>query len=522
MDGVGISAASPSNAVTLANTPVLDALMRGPFYRTLLAHGTAVGMPSDDDMGNSEVGHNALGAGQIFDQGASLVAKAIQNGEIFKNPNWTEVVHQCTSTPATLHFLGLLSDGNVHAHLDHLLTLVTHAATSGVHRVRIHVLLDGRDVDGKSAMRYTARLEQTLATINTTAGFNYKLASGGGRMITTMDRYNADWSIVERGWHAHVLGDARPFLNVTDAIETAYREDPKINDQYIPPFTIHDASGPVGPIQDGDCVICFNFRGDRAIEITRAFEQPELLQFDRVRWPKVTYVGMMQYDGDLKLPKRFLVDPPAIPNPLTRYLVTEGITEFAISETQKFGHVTYFWNGNHSGYIDRAFEEYVEIPSDRLPFDQAPDMKAFEISQATSDLLRSGKYRFGRVNFPNGDMVGHTGDLAATIRAVETTDRCVGELLQTQAELGGTTIILADHGNADEMVTTKPSGEQIPKTSHTLNPVPFAIVAPPGARFRLADLPTAGLANVAATVCNLLGYKKPDNYEPSLITFSHD
>ncbi|NBV42326.1 2,3-bisphosphoglycerate-independent phosphoglycerate mutase, partial [bacterium] len=236
-----------------------------------------------------------------------------------------------------------------------------------------------------------------------------------------------------------------------------------------------------------------------------------------IRRPKVVFAGMMQYDGDLQLPRRFLVDPPQIDNPIGYYMCGTGLRSFAISETQKYGHVTYFWNGNNSGYIDADLETYVEIPSDRIQFDQAPAMKAVEITDKAIELIRSGKYDFGRINYPNGDMVGHTGNLDATIAAVEVTDQSVKRIIDAVSEMSGITIVLADHGNADEMFTEK-NGIRTPKTSHTLNPVPFAIVdSRRDGAYRLVSRPGQGLANVAATVCHLLGYEAPGDYEPSLV-----
>ncbi|NBV82796.1 2,3-bisphosphoglycerate-independent phosphoglycerate mutase [bacterium] len=516
MDGVGLGKRDGADAVFLADTPTLDWMMTLPSYRQLKAHGTAVGMPTDDDMGNSEVGHNALGAGRVFDQGASLVRTAIETKALFQGPVWNGLIDNVIQNQTTFHWIGLLSDGNVHAHIDHLIAMIREAAVRGVRRGRIHVLLDGRDVAEKSALLYLEQLELVLEEVNA-AGSDYRIASGGGRMVTTMDRYNADWCIVERGWQAHVLGEARPFPDATTAVQTLYAEDAKITDQYLPSFTITDEAGPVGTIRDGDSVVIYNFRGDRAIELTQAFEDPAFSKFDRVRVPKVRFAGMMQYDGDLQLPREFLVNPPAIDHPVGEYMCATGLRSFAISETQKYGHVTYFWNGNNSGYINEKLETYIEIPSDRIQFDQAPDMKAVEITDKAVELIRSGQYQFGRINYPNGDMVAHTGNLEATIRSVETTDQCVRRIIDAVNAQGGITVVLADHGNADEMFTEK-NGVRTPKTSHTLNPVPFAIVDSRGTSgYQLADVPNAGLANVAATLCQLLGYDAPPDYAPSLI-----
>ncbi len=518
MDGVGLGKPESGNAVHMAKMPVLDRLMTQPLYRTLRAHGRAVGMPSDEDMGNSEVGHNALGAGRVFDQGATLVQNAIRSGALYEGETWKAAVANVLEKSTTLHFIGLLSDGNVHAHIDHLLSMTEKAAIAGVKTMRVHVLLDGRDVGERSALMYLDQLESHLQGLEATYGVSAKIASGGGRMVTTMDRYNADWTIVERGWKAHVLGDARPFSSAREAVETMYAEDPKATDQYLDAFVITENGQPVGQIQDGDSVVLFNFRGDRALELTMAFENEDFTQFDRVRRPDVFFAGMMSYDGDLNLPRHFLVNPPAIDCPVGQYMCAAKLKSFAISETQKYGHVTYFWNGNNSGYIDPALETYVEIPSDKIQFDQAPAMKAHEITAKSIALLQEGNYDFGRINFPNGDMVGHTGVFEAAVTACEVTDQCVGQLIDVVSALNGCVVVLADHGNADEMFVEK-NGKREPKTAHTLNPVPCAIVdATYDGAYTLADnLPDAGLANVAATLCELMGFHAPEGYAPSLL-----
>ncbi len=471
-------------------------------------------------MGNSEVGHNALGAGRIFDQGAKLVKKAIEDGTIFKTDLWKSLTDRVKDDNKILHLIGLLSDGNVHSHIDQLFALLRQSAADGVKRVRVHILLDGRDVFERSALTYIEKTEAVLKEINTQhKNFDYCLASGGGRMVTTMDRYNADWSIVERGWKAHVLGRGRRFESAAQAVQTYYNEDPKITDQYLDSFVIEDDGSPVGTIEDGDAVVFFNFRGDRAIELSMAFEQKDFSKFDRVRVPDVLFAGLMQYDGDLKIPKNFLVPPPSIDGAIGEYLCGSGVTSFALSETQKFGHVTYFWNGNRSGYIDPHLEHYEEIPSDKIRFDQAPRMKADEITAKAIELLKSGKYKFGRINYPNGDMVGHTGVPAAIIASVEAVDQGLAKILPVLRELNGTALILADHGNADEMFTVKNGQKQV-STAHSLNPVPCVIVdANYAGEYDLASLTERGLANVAATILNLLGYQAPAEYAPSLIKF---
>jgi len=520
MDGVGLGKNDDSDGVFLAKTPCLDELMKSKLYTKLKAHGTAVGMPSDDDMGNSEVGHNALGAGRVFDQGAKLAQRSIESGTIFESDTWKALVERVRSENKIFHFIGLLSDGNVHSHIDQLLALVRRCAEEGVRRVCLHVLLDGRDVYEKSSLSYIEKTENLLKEINGThKNYDYRIASGGGRMVTTMDRYNADWSIVERGWKAHVLGRGRRFTSAKEAIETYYKEDPKITDQYLDSFVIEDDGSPVGTIEDGDSVVFINFRGDRAIELSMAFEKQDFDKFDRVRTPDVLFAGMMEYDGDLHIPKHYLVSPPQIEGPVGAYMCANGISTFAISETQKYGHVTYFWNGNKSGYLDEKLETYVEIPSDKIRFDQAPKMKASEITDKTIELLKSGKYKFGRLNYPNGDMVGHTGITEAIIISVEAVDEGVAKLLGVIRELNGIAVVLADHGNADEMFTVKNGKKQV-STAHSLNPVPCIIVdSGYKQEYEMANVPGQGLANVAATLLNLLGFEAPKEYAPSLIRF---
>jgi 2,3-bisphosphoglycerate-independent phosphoglycerate mutase len=518
MDGIGLGKADETNAVYMADTPNLNKLFKSDLYTQLKAHGKAVGLPSDDDMGNSEVGHNAIGAGRVFDQGARLVNTALKTGRIFQSDVWDHIVKR-SQNGGTTHFIGLLSDGNVHSHIDQLFIMIDKCAELNFSRVRIHALLDGRDVGERTALDYIIPTEEKLKKISRERGLDFAIASGGGRMKVTMDRYNSDWNIVKRGWDAHVLGKGRKFQSASDAVRTFYKEDPKATDQYLPAFVIADSSGkPNGAIHDGDAVILFNFRGDRAIEISRAFTEKDFTEFDRGPLPDIFYAGMMEYDGDAHIPPHFLVQPPAIGRTISEYLCAEKVKTFAVSETQKFGHVTYFWNGNRSGYINESLEKYVEIPSDRIEFDKAPQMKAKEITEAVIELIKSGNYKFGRTNFPNGDMVGHTGMMDATIIAVQTVDQCIGELLAVIKETEGIAVITADHGNADEMFTIDKKGAKSVKTAHSLNPVPFIIYDPLyQGEYRMADMKEKGLSNIAATLLNLLGYEKPKEYDPSLI-----
>ena len=525
MDGVGITPNLVGNAVANANAPTLTRLMKSYPFITLKAHGTAVGMPSDEDMGNSEVGHNALGSGQVFEQGAALVNQAIASGKLYEQPTWRKLVDNVRGKGSTLHFLGLFSDGNVHSHINHLMAMIKRAKDEGVGCVRVHILLDGRDVPETSALDYVNPFEAFLAELRG-PGFDVQIASGGGRMNITMDRYEANWSMVEKGWHIHVLGEGRQFASAAEAI-TTLRAETKAIDQDLAPFVIAKDGKPVGPVHHGDSVVFFNFRGDRAIEISRAFEDKAFDKFDRVRHPNVVYAGMLEYDGDLHIPSNFLVPPPAIQNTMGEYFCAEGLAQLAISETQKYGHVTYFWNGNRSGKFSDTLEDYIEIPSDIIPFEQRPWMKAAEITDEMIRRLETGKYRFARVNFANGDMVGHTGNYDAALIAVATVDLQLTRLLKVVDALGGVALITADHGNADEMYEiskkTKqpdkhPDGSYKAKTAHTLNPVPFILYDnQTKGRLSLIHGNDFGLSNVAATVANLLGFEAPAMWDRSAL-----
>ncbi len=526
LDGIGLNPSTEGNAFYHARTPTIDHLFDTYGCISLAAHGRAVGLPSDKDMGNSEVGHNALGAGRVFEQGAKLVQNAIQSGTLFESDTWHWLMERPRRHAGTVHLIGLLSDGNVHSHEDHLHAMLAQMASEDVPRVRIHILLDGRDVGERSAQIYIDRLEKVLHTCRSSTR-DYRIASGGGRMVLTMDRYEAEWDMVERGWQHHVEGNGRAFSSAMEAVTVLREESGKV-DQYIPPFVIADADGPVGRMEDGDSVIFFNFRGDRAIEISQSFELDDFNGFHRARRPKVRYAGMMQYDGDTQLPNRFLVSPPSIDRTLGAHLAYNGVTQFACSETQKYGHVTFFWNGNKSGYFDESIELYQEIPSDKVEFWERPWMKAAEIVDATLSALRTGSYRHARINIANGDMVGHTGNFQASVMACEAVDLSLNRLLKGIEEIGGVAIVTADHGNCEQMYETDKktgkavygeNGRPIPKTSHTLFPVPLTVFDPhrQAGKGLVAQPEKAGIATIPATVLDLLGYEAPEGFHKSLI-----
>lgn len=516
------------NAVNASYTPNLAKLYASRLFRTLKAHGTAVGLPNDDDMGNSEVGHNAIGAGRVFAQGATLVNDAIKSGKIFQSETWKKIVErpELIEGKSTLHLGGLLSDGNVHSHIDHLFAMIIAAKKSDVKRVRLHLLLDGRDVPPYSSLSYVQRLDEFLETVNDPQ-FDCRVASGGGRNIVTMDRYENDWKIVERGYNV-ILGEGRLFPSLKNAIESL-RSEKYVDDQNLPAFVIGEKESPNGPLKDGDSFLFFNFRGDRAIEISKALSEKYFTHFERKKFPQIFFAGMMQYDGDAKIPEMFLVSPPQIDHSLSEFLCNQKITQFACSESQKFGHVTYFWNGNRTGKICVELENYVEITSNSQNFEHTPWMKSSEITDVTIDAMQTNSFQIGRINFANGDMVGHTGSFAATVVAMSAMDLAIGRLMQAAIDTQTILILTADHGNADEMfeidkkthkLVLDADGKPKVKTSHTLAPVPFAIFNSEitGKVFEFNhELKNAGLSNIAATILDLYGIKSPSYFDPSLI-----
>ncbi|MBP5436716.1 MAG: 2,3-bisphosphoglycerate-independent phosphoglycerate mutase [Treponema sp.] len=525
MDGVGYGKYEEGDAVKASKMKYLDWFTANCPHTKLKAHGTAVGLPSDDDMGNSEVGHNAMGCGRVFAQGAKLVGESITSGTLYEGATWKKLVKNVKDKNSTFHFIGLVSDGNVHSHIDHLKGMVQQANKEGIKKIRVHALLDGRDVPPTSALEYITPLEEFLASFKDA---DYRIASGGGRMYMTMDRYNADWSMVQRGWYAHVLGEGRQFARATEAIKTYRSETPDVLDQDMHEFVIAEGGKPVGTINDGDSVIYFNFRGDRALEISAAFEGDSSFdKFDRKRVPSVEYAGMMEYDGDNHKPAQYLVNPPSIDRTMGEYLTKSGVHLMAISETQKYGHVTYFFNGNRPGEFDKNLETYEEVPSDVVPFEQRPWMKCAEITDKVIDAIKSGKYDHIRLNYPNGDMVGHTGVFNAVVCSMEGMDLQLGRLKAAIEEAGGIMCITADHGNSDDMyehkkdgsVAKDASGEPKAKTSHSLNPVPGIIYDPEyKGEYDTEHLNEGlGISSWPATLMTLMGFVPPTDYDKSII-----
>ncbi len=528
LDGWGIGAHPAWDAVAQATTPVMDRLWATFPHTTLMTCGFHVGLPGRRDLGGSEVGHLTMGAGRILDQGPTRIFKAIEDGSFYESEVLAELIERGRAGH-TLHLMGLLSDGNIHSHIDHFEAVARHADRSGVARLRLHALLDGRDVGIQSALDYTARIETLFAEINAKGDRDYRIASGGGREKITMDR-DRTWPKVAAGWACHVHGESPNRFSSIEAAVRHFREgDPEIIDQDLPGFVIVDEQGaPVGPVADGDAVLFMNFRADRAVEITQAFELDDFDGFDRGRRPDCLYAGMMVYDEDHYLPRRVVMGPARVERPLGERVVEWGLSQFRLTETQKYPHVTFFFNGGRREPLDAEREEYVLIDSDKIDsFADAPAMKAAEIADAAEGLIGSGRFDFGLINFANADMVGHTGDFTAAKVAAEAADTALGRVLTAVERAGGCALVLADHGNADEMVILNKRGEEEISTKHSLNPVP-CICFDPG--IETASSPyrlrrpegeeragvTPGLGHIAATCCVMLGKPVPEGWLPPL------
>ena len=515
LDGVGLAPDAPGNAVSKARTSFLGKIAREYLHVALDASGEAVGLTAGQ-MGNSEVGHNTIGSGQVYKHGIARTDEAFETGGVFESEAWKAAVRRVLDSsaidksgdswynkdiePATLHFAGIFSDGGVHSDIKHLLKMIKKAYDDGVRRMRIHPVFDGRDVEPQSEPKYIQMLEKYVEQFEDA---DICIADGGGRMVYVADRYENDWDMVARGWDAMVNARADYyFKSASEAVMTLRRLNPSVQDQYLPPFVIVDENEKaVGTIKKGDSLIYFDFRADRAIEIAEAFTYWDFPYFNRGSYTPddVYFVGMTEYNSDTHVPEHRLVEPVTITNTLGEYLGKKGISQFAVSETVKFGHVTYYFNGN--SYDKAPGEEYEEIDSYIEPFETRPWMKSAEITDAVIDNLN--KYKFVRLNFPGGDMVGHTADMEATIIAMESIDLSLARIAKKVDELGGALIIVADHGNAEELLDS--AGK--PKTSHTTNKVPFIIYDNTKNRekYALTDEKGLGLKNLAATIAMLLG-----------------
>ncbi len=522
LDGWGVGAADETNAVNRANLPVMSRLIHGCPYTQLWTHGKYVGLPNEKDMGGSEVGHMTMGAGMVMEQGPTLIQDLLQSGEFFENPVLSRIIQNCVERDTPLHLLGLLSNGNIHSHVDHTEAIIRHAFQSGIRRCYLHALLDGRDAGVQSALDFTEPFEKLFSELKgQRPGIDYAFASGGGREVITMDRDN-NWEKIETGWRIHVQGQSEnQFPSIRDAIEHFRKQNLEIIDQDIPGFVIIRNGEAVGRIEDQHALIFTNFRGDRATQFSRAFLADEFPYFERYRCPEVLFAGMTQYDQDNQIPPDYLVGTPVVEEPFGKRILELGLKQFRLSETQKFAHVTFFYNGGYREPLDPLKENYHFIASDKIPsFAERPAMKASGISKKAVEFINSGEYQYGLINFANADMVGHTGDFQATVRAVEAVDSALDNIVRAIDAVNGLLVITADHGNADEMLISNQNGTLEISAKHSLNPVPFLIYDPLyNGDYRLKPFGQEynnNLSNIAATNFLLLGQAVPDDLAPSL------
>jgi len=521
MDGWGLGTGGSEDAIAQAHTPEVDRLWNNYAHTRLFTHGSHVGLPSDKDMGGSEVGHLTMGAGMVLEQGPTRINNAIADGSFYTSKALQQVI-SAGMAGGTLHLMGLLSDGNIHSHLSHFRAVINHAFEAGIKQLRIHALLDGRDVGIQTAQKFVCELEEDFSFINSHDSFFYAFASGGGREQVVMDRDN-NWLKVAEGWDLMVHGKGNHrFPSMLAAINHFRAEATDLVDQDMPGFVIvDDQDRPLGRIVDGDAVIMMNFRGDRAIEITEAFELDDFDGFERGQRPAITYAGMMVYDEDRNLPALQLMGSTKVANPFGKRILGMGIKQFRLTETQKYPHVTFFFNGGYRKPLDETMEDYILIASDKgISFADAPQMKAVEIADKAVDLIDSGEYGFGLINFANADMVGHCGKIAPAITAVETVDMAVGRIVTALEKVGGYALITADHGNAEEMLVIGKDGSSEPCTKHSTNPVPCILFDPTyDGSYTLCQPQDGepGLSNLAATLFEIMGYAAPDDLDASLI-----
>ncbi|SMB85389.1 phosphoglycerate mutase [Desulfonispora thiosulfatigenes DSM 11270] len=495
LDGWGLSECDDpnSNAISRAKKPNFDSIWNKYPHANLKASGENVGLP-DGQMGNSEVGHLNIGAGRVVYQELTRINKAVREKTLASNPVLKEALEKCKNENKPLHLLGLLSDGGVHSHIQHLFALLDIASEMGINDIFIHAFLDGRDVSPTSSITYIEQLEDKLQEL------------GRGKIATIMGRYYAmdrdnRWDRVELAYKAMVLGEGDKAPLAKSAIEQSY--DKKIIDEFIKPTVIVDQKGEsIAQIKQDDVVVFYNFRADRAREISRVFVDKDFTYFKRSEsCTNIHYVCMTQYDKDIKAPVIF--SPQNLKNTLGEVLSAEGIKQLRIAETEKYAHVTFFFNG---GVEDpNPGEERVLIPSPKVAtYNLQPEMSAELVTQKLIEEINTEKYGFILLNFANPDMVGHTGDIEATVKAIETVDNCLGKVLTAMEKVKGKILITADHGNAESMFDPE-TGKPI--TAHTCNLVPFILVAEELKSIKLKE--TGSLQDIAPTVLNLLNIEKP-------------
>ncbi|MCG8336671.1 MAG: 2,3-bisphosphoglycerate-independent phosphoglycerate mutase [Proteobacteria bacterium] len=521
LDGYGLGKQDHTDAVFQAKTPFMDHL-RSTYAKTeLVTHGKFVGLPGKKDLGGSEVGHLTIGAGQMIPQGPTLITNSIEDGSFFKFPVLNEALQNAKS--GALHLIGLLSDGNVHSHIDHFIAIIEESARQEIEKVYVHALLDGRDVAIQSADQYIDQLESLFASIlDQHPDWDYAFASGGGRELITMDR-DKNWTKVEAGWQTHVEGNSgNNFKSAKEAVLHFRSKNPGLVDQDCPAFNILSKTGDAIKINDGDSVISMNFRADRAVELTMAFVDKDFSGFAIERRPDIYFAGMMVYDEDNDLPQNRIIGSPEVPNPFGKRILELGLNQFRLAETQKYAHVTFFFNGGYRNPLDPEKEIYHLIPSDKIDsFARQPRMKAQEIADQAVKLIKSGKFDYGLINFANADMVGHTGDMKAAIEAVETVDAALEKICKALTKAGGIALITADHGNADEMIIiNKKTGKEEISTKHSINPVPLVIFdSRYSGEYSLkpnSEQEPLTLSMIAATNFILMGQNPPNDLDPFL------
>lgn len=491
LDGWGLAAASPHNAISQAHTPTFDRLYRCAAWTSLEASGEAVGLPAGQ-MGSSEVGHLNIGSGRVVYQDMVRISKSIRDGDFVQNPALRQAMQRAQERSAALHLFGLLSDGGVHSLQNHLYAFLHMAKRHDISRVFVHACLDGRDTPPQSAVHYMIALQEAMQR------------QGIGAVATVMGRYygmdrDQRWKRTEKAYQAMVYGRGRDATDAVAAIERSYSED--ITDEFVLPVVMRRADGsPVGTIQDGDVVVCFNFRADRVRQMTQALTEPNFSGFPRPQRPEVHYTCLTHYSPDFDLPVAF--PPQSLEHILAEVFAQHGIRNVRLAETEKYAHVTYFFNGGVEAPF--AGEDRLLIPSPKVAtYDLQPTMSANEITAAAVARLRARQAEAVILNFANADMVGHTGNFPATVRAVETLDVCVGRLVEAVQDLGGWAVVTADHGNAEQMFDPVTNS---PHTAHTLNPVPFILV---DSTFHGTLRQGGALCDIAPTILGVMGLEKP-------------
>ena len=524
LDGWGYGKQDHTDAIFQAKLPTMDFLLANYAHTQLLTHGPHVGLPSEKDLGGSEVGHLTMGAGQVLEQGPTYIKRLIESGEFFKGETFQKVLQNCKEHRTPLHLIGLLSDGNIHSHIDHYIAIIQEAFRYEIPQLYLHALLDGRDVAIQSALEYVDQIEKLFHELKTQRPtIDYAFASAGGREVITMDR-DQNWSKIEAGWNIHVRGQCEhTFESMQEAILYFRSQSPQLVDQAIPGFVLTREGNAIAPIADNHSVIFMNFRADRAIQFTRAMVESHFSAFDRTPYPNVYYASMTLYDEDNHVPENYLVGTTKVENPFGKRILERGMKQFRLTESQKMPHVTFFFNGGYREPLDASKENYCLIKSDEVDsFDQAPAMKATEIATKAIELIQAKEYHYGLINFANADMVGHSGNLTATITAVEAVDHNLKRVLEAVKANSGVAVITADHGNADQMLVPSKSNHDAlePDTKHSLNPVPFIIYDPLfsnqySLKPLIIDNPL-NLSQIAATNFVLLGEKIPNDLSDSL------